>query len=131
MDNDHAEDILGIVTDGEHLACWRNGRVWQLAQGLPVERLDIRPFLEQIERDRLYNQDDTPADIKHARVMAADLDFPIVVSARGWLFDGYHRVQKAQLLGHTHIKAVRFIIDPEPDYRKKINASGEWELVES
>jgi len=30
--------------------------------------------------------------------------------------DGGHRLAKAWLLGHTHAKAVQFVVDPEPDY---------------
>ena len=37
----------------------------------------------------------------------------------GWLFDGAHRVMKAYALGLTQVRTVRFIEDPEPDYRKK------------
>jgi len=29
--------------------------------------------------------------------------------------DGMHRVAKASLQGHSHIKAVQFIQDPDPD----------------
>lgn len=30
--------------------------------------------------------------------------------------DGMHRVGKALMLGHSHIEARRFVVDPEPDY---------------
>ena len=33
--------------------------------------------------------------------------------------DGMHRVARAIPGGHPTIKAVRFVIDPEPDYRNR------------
>ena len=34
----------------------------------------------------------------------------------GRVMDGMHRVAKAHMLGHRDIEAVRFNVDPEPDY---------------
>ncbi|PIZ62126.1 hypothetical protein COY16_05145 [Candidatus Roizmanbacteria bacterium CG_4_10_14_0_2_um_filter_39_13] len=45
-----------------------------------------------------------------------DLKYPIILSANGRVMDGMHRVAKALLQGHTEIKVVQFVIDPEPDY---------------
>jgi len=47
---------------------------------------------------------------------AADLSYPIILSADGSVMDGMHRVTKAVLLGRATIEAVRFSVDPEPDY---------------
>jgi hypothetical protein len=127
MKIDHAEDILGITSDGTHYSYWRNGRIWQLAGNLPVKMVEIAPFLAQMAQDALYNPSD--AHTEPDRVGAADLGFPIVISAKGWLFDGSHRIRKAHVLGMTHIKAVRFLEDPEPDYRKVKNAGGVLVLV--
>jgi hypothetical protein len=122
MEIDHANDIFGITNDGINYTYWRNGRIWQLAQNLPVEWVEIVPFLVQIAQDALHNPSDATVD--ETRVRAADLQFPIVISAQGWLFDGSHRIRKAHALGMTHINAVRFLEDPEPDYRKIKNAEG-------
>jgi hypothetical protein len=124
MENDHADDILGITRDGEHYSYWRNRRVWQLAGNLPVEMVEIASFLPQMAQDALHNPDNTPEAEINVRIMAADLRFPIVISAKGWLFDGSHRIRKAHALGMTHIPAVRFLEDPEPDYKKTKNAQG-------
>ena len=40
----------------------------------------------------------------------------MILSADGRLMDGGHRVAKAWLSGTTTIEAVRFSVDPEPDY---------------
>ena len=45
-----------------------------------------------------------------------DLGFPIILSSDGRVMDGMHRVLKALMRGDTHIRAVRFSVDPEPDY---------------
>jgi hypothetical protein len=47
---------------------------------------------------------------------AADLRFPIILSADGRVMDGMHRVAKAVLLRQATIEAVQFDVDPEPDY---------------
>ena len=50
------------------------------------------------------------------RVMSADLDKPIILSDDGFVLDGWHRVTRALVEGRTHISAVRFEKDPEPDW---------------
>ncbi len=49
------------------------------------------------------------------RVMDADLSYPVILSAEGWLMDGCHRLVKAKLLGQTTILTVQFQTTPEPD----------------
>ncbi|MDN5211910.1 hypothetical protein QQ020_07600 [Fulvivirgaceae bacterium BMA12] len=46
----------------------------------------------------------------------ADLKYPIILSQKGRVMDGMHRVCKSLLLGHKEIKAVKFNNDPAPDY---------------
>lgn len=50
------------------------------------------------------------------RINEADLTLPVIVSAEGWILDGWHRIAKAVLLGNDGVKAVRFISNPEFDY---------------
>jgi hypothetical protein len=53
----------------------------------------------------------------HAKLIQdTDLAYPIILSSDGRVMDGMHRVAKAHMLGHSDIKAVRFEVDPEPDY---------------
>lgn len=53
----------------------------------------------------------------HARLInETDLDHPIILSRDGRVMDGMHRVCKALIEGRETIRAVRFEIDPEPDY---------------
>lgn len=52
----------------------------------------------------------------HARrIYEADLSHPIILSARGHLMDGGHRLAKAWLQGIEEVQAVQFEVDPEPD----------------
>lgn len=47
------------------------------------------------------------------RIEAADLSYPIILDDRGYICDGWHRIAKAILLGHTTIKAKRLNVMPE------------------
>jgi len=54
---------------------------------------------------------------EHARLIEeADLGCPIILSSDGRIMDGMHRVLKALMRGESHIRAVRFLTDPEPDF---------------
>jgi hypothetical protein len=54
---------------------------------------------------------------EHAALIGqCDPGFPIILSSDGRVMDGMHRVLKALMQGASHIKAVRFAVDPEPDY---------------
>ncbi|MFD7156485.1 hypothetical protein ACFV9C_17930 [Kribbella sp. NPDC059898] len=54
---------------------------------------------------------------RHAeRIQKADLRYPVILSADGRLMDGGHRIAKAWLGGARTVDAVRFVVDPEPDY---------------
>lgn len=49
----------------------------------------------------------------------ADLKYPVILNEDGFIFDGWHRVVKALLIGAETIKAVRFEEEPKPDYYKE------------
>ena len=49
-------------------------------------------------------------------IQKADPKYPVILSADGRLMDGGHRIAKAWISGRTTIDAVRFRVDPEPDY---------------
>jgi len=57
------------------------------------------------------------AMIEHVRLIdEADLSFPVILSSNGAVMDGMHRIAKAVRQGRTHIEAVQFDEDPEPDH---------------
>ena len=100
-------------------AVWFTERLWELARDLPEELVAIDDILE-FEQDAWFGPDSPPtcrAVAAHARrIHEADLAYPIILSADGRLMDGGHLIAKAWLAGVTHIRAVRFSVDPEPDY---------------
>jgi len=54
---------------------------------------------------------------EHARrIQEADLAHPVILAADGGLMDGGHRLARAWLEGRKTIAAVRFAVDPEPDW---------------
>jgi hypothetical protein len=102
------------------LCAWNVHRLVALSRDLPRESV---PLLAIRELDEPYwangiNQRLSCREIvKHARLMLdCDLAFPIILSSDGRVMDGMHRVCKALLDELTHIEAVRFVDDPEPDY---------------
>lgn len=100
-------------------AVWLTERLWELARGLAVEVVAI----EQIPEFDLvcWFGSGAPPTCRnvalHARrIQQADLSYPVILSSDGRLMDGGHRLAKAWLAGETHVRAVRFGVDPEPDY---------------
>jgi len=93
-------------------------RLVELARTLPRQQVS----LERIrELDETWAGDDEPrtwrALIEHIRLIdAADLSYPIILSAGGAVMDGMHRVVKATRQGQRTIDAVQFDVDPEPDH---------------
>lgn len=97
---------------------WYVERLWQLAQHLPVKAVLIESIAE-FDQDCWFG-DSTSSTCRavaiHAkRIYEADLSYPIILSAGGYLMDGGHRIAKAWLLGLKEVQAVQFEIDPEPD----------------
>jgi hypothetical protein len=50
------------------------------------------------------------------RTLAVDITKPIILSAEGFIMDGWHRVARALLDGRAYIPAVRFVKTPEYDF---------------
>lgn len=100
-------------------AVWYTERLWHLARDLPVQAVAIAAIAE-FDQDCWFGSTTVPscrAVARHAqRIWDADLSYPIILSASGGLMDGGHRLAKAWLLGLSEIQAVRFTVDPEPDY---------------
>lgn len=53
------------------------------------------------------------------RVKKANLKYPIILDNEGFICDGWHRVVKAILAGHTTIKAIRLEVMPDPINNKE------------
>lgn len=98
---------------------WYTERLWQLSQHLPVKTVAIAAIAE-FDQNCWFSEKTPPTCrevARHAqRIYAADLAYPIILSAAGQLMDGGHRLAKAWLMGLTEIQAVQFSEDPAPDY---------------
>jgi hypothetical protein len=98
---------------------WFMERLWYLARELPVQQFPIAQIAE-FDQNCWFGPTSPPtcrAVAHHAqRIFEADLRYPIILSAEGYLMDGGHRLAKAYLLELQEVPAVQFLLDPEPDY---------------
>ena len=85
---------------------WYTERLWQLAANLPIKTVLISAIAE-FDQDCWFSAATPPTCRQvalHAqRIYAADLAYPIILSAEGYLMDGGHRLAKAWLMGLTEI----------------------------
>jgi hypothetical protein len=96
-------------------------RAWDIDRLVELSRElvpTLVPLAEIRELDEAYWGEMTCRDVaEHARLIhEADLSFPVILSSDGRIMDGMHRAAKALLEGRSHIAAVRFTTDPEPDH---------------
>ena len=95
-------------------------RLIRLARHLPVTQVPLTDIRELDEPYWFSHEGDAPpprAPPLHGQLLdACDLRWPIILSADGGVMDGMHRVAQALRLGHTHIAAQRFAVDPAPDH---------------
>lgn len=92
---------------------WDSGTLFAAAKGLTPYDLQ----LSALNLDISFPNATTMALFLYQvkRMQEADLNYPIIQAPDGWIMDGYHRIAKAILEGHTTIKAVRLPVLPEPD----------------
>ena len=100
------------------LLAWDVDRLVRLSTGLPKKRMPLGDIRELEEAWHCDEDRPTWRDvIEHVGLIeAADLSFPIILSATGAVMDGMHRVAKAVMRGETGITCVQFDEDPEPDH---------------
>jgi hypothetical protein len=102
------------------LLAWDIDRLIKLTADFPRCSIPLTAIRELDEAYWFDGDRDRPtcrAVAEHARlIQETDLSYPIILSADGRVMDGMHRVAKAYINGQEMIEAVRFKIDPEPDY---------------
>lgn len=98
------------------LRAWDIDRLVALAKHLEPQLVPVASILELDEP--YWGEPMTCRNVaEHARLInEADLGYPVILSSDGRIMDGMHRVLKALIQGQSHIRAVRFVIDPEPDF---------------
>ena len=100
------------------LLAWDVDRLVELSRRLPRKFI---PLTAIRELDEPWANDSEPITwrgiVAHVKLIeAADLSFPIILSASGDIMDGRHRAAKAAWQSLTEIEAVQFERDPEPDH---------------
>ena len=117
-----------VQEDGTLLA-WEVERLWKITKNYPVKRVllsAISDFDLVCWFDGEHYKPTCRAVAEHARkIREADFTYPVILSAKGHVMDGMHRVAKAYLLGQEHVDAVQFDQDPEPDARVLLSATNE------
>ncbi len=105
------------LVDGRRHHFWTD-RLWELSRDLPVSEVPIDDIAEFDQDCWFHGRAPTCREVaEHARrIRDADLRHPVILSADGSLMDGGHRVGQAWLAGSTRIAAVRFEVDPPPDW---------------
>src|SRR5262245_7933423 len=98
---------------------WRMDQLWPLATDLPVKQIrisDLTCFDEVVWFGGPLNIKPTCRSIaEHARdIFNADLNYPIILSPKGDVMDGMHRICKAFLQGLEEIDAVQLTEMPPP-----------------
>lgn len=99
---------------------WDVHRLVELSKRFPVLVIPISTIRELDETFWFDANDDQPTCRRialHAKLInETNLKLPIILSQDGLVMDGMHRVCKALIEGRETILAVRFDVDPEPDY---------------
>ena len=99
---------------------WDVDRLIELARDFPVISVKLSDISELDENFWYQGENDLPtvrSMVEHFRlVQDTGLEYPIILSAKGRVMDGMHRVAKALMLGHDKISARRFDTDPPPDF---------------
>lgn len=102
----------------EGRAYWWTERLWREAAALSPRSVAIDSIAE-FDQDCWFGADEPTCRrvAGHAaRIMNADPSYPVILASDGHLMDGGHRIAKAWLNGETHVQAVQFTTDPEPDW---------------
>lgn len=119
----NSEPFTGFEQDGE-IYLWITRRLWDLAKSLPVFEYDVASF-DCFDQDVWFNSQHIPTVNKvlehYKKIEKASFEHPIILSKDGVVLDGVHRICRAHLDGRKTIPAVRFEVDPEPDYKHKVS----------
>lgn len=106
---------------GKGLDAWDVDRLIRLSADLPLRAVPLESIKDldtEYWFDGSWEVPTVRKVVDHLRlIQEVDPSYPIILGADGRVMDGMHRVARALLEAHTSIRAVRFAVDPEPDYR--------------
>ena len=102
------------------LLAWDIRRLVELSCDFPVEHVKLADIAELDETHWYAHEGDTPTCrslLQHMQLIGeVDLSYPIILDQDGRVMDGMHRVCRAVREGIDKIPAVRFTVNPEPDF---------------
>ena len=107
---------------GEHgLVAWDVDRLIQLSSDCTVMEISL-DSIEEMGTDHWFTDGPGTPSVRRiveqmVLIQDVDLSFPIILGVDVRVMDGMRRVARALLDGHPTIRAVRFKVQPEPDYR--------------
>lgn len=108
-----------VENDDTHYYYWKASRLWELSETMTIEHITLDSFDWENDNFICNSLNNPPLwrDIGNQtkQILAADLQYPIIISDEGDIMDGMHRVLKSYVFGLPTIKAVRFDRNPEPD----------------
>jgi hypothetical protein len=116
-----------IQTDGFRTT-WYVDRLWELSAQLESRPIRI-DTLAGIDLNVWFWDGHEPTIRNVAsrveRILAADLEYPIILNTDGTIMDGAHRLARALIEGRTHILAKQFPKPPAPDEREALTSPDE------
>jgi hypothetical protein len=102
------------------LDAWDVDSLIRESADLPVEEVEVAS-IHEVDTNFWFEFGPEPTVrriIDQVRLIAeVDPSYPIILGSDGRVMDGMHRVARAILEGRPTIRAVRFVTEPEPDYR--------------
>ncbi|MFK7984788.1 MAG: hypothetical protein AB8I08_02080 [Sandaracinaceae bacterium] len=105
---------------GDEVHTWAVPALWEASEGLTVFEYDVSRF-DALDLDVWFcgvNEPTIRAVLDHhRRIRDADWRFPIILSAKGEVMDGVHRICRALTEHRLTIPAVQFVSDPPPTAR--------------
>jgi hypothetical protein len=107
---------------GEHgLDAWDVDRLIRLSADLPVVDVPL-DVIRELDTPYWSTPGDGPSTVRdviaHMRLVRdVDPSHPVILGADNRVMDGMHRIVRAVLEDRTTIRAVRFVVQPEPDVR--------------
>ena len=96
-----------VSTDENEERIWHVQRLWELSAGLPVEVAPLQEFASFLDSECYLGPEGLTfrrLAERVLRVREADLSYPIILAAEGWIMDGRTRLCKALAQGlHWHV----------------------------
>lgn len=104
--------------DGEHEYDVR--KLWKIAKSIPIQTISASELSWILDEKKVWDDNFTPRDIINLsdaekkdnehwiRIKNADVSYPILISADGWIIDGVHRFCKLLLSGNNMIRVRKF-----------------------